>query len=635
MTAAAPRPAAQRPTTPLGWRLAAVVVVALTFALRVYRLDHQSLWFDEGFSAAMALGPFGEIFAHAADDPHPPGFHVLLWLWKYPAGGSEFALRMFSLVAGVGSVALIFRLGVRLGGPSLGLAAALLAAVNPFLVHYSQELRVYSWLLALSLVSAVLLLRALDGRLQWRWYALAAGVFVNMHYFACFVLATHAVWVLLTDRRRSTLLAWAAHAVAGCLMFAPWLLYAAPAMAAYRTAAATPLNPGEAIRKVVVAFSNGVVPPDAVPGLVTQVGLVAVAGGAVALVVQRRWQLLVMIALGIAAPVVGLYLVSFVKPTFNPRYVISALPYVLLLAAGMPVLLARRHVALGMGAALLLALPFAKPLQGYYTDPALARDDWRTLTAYVQERSTPDDVYVFNAWYDQYVFDYYAGGPQRRVGVPRNAALTAESAAALLNGAMPAPGGRQWLLLWQDEVSDPGNYLPGTADDQAEPVAQLWQGPVRAFGYQPRAGQAFRPLAPANPLAADLGPVALEGYSVDRTSAAAGDTLKVVLYWRAKQTMAEDYRGFVHLLGRDMLVYGQQDKVTIGFYHPTTSWRPGELLRDEYTFPVDPASPAGEYTLEVGMYHYPSFERLPALAPDGRPTADSVILPTRITLRPR
>ena len=94
----------------------------------------------------------------------------------------------------------------------------------------SQELRVYSWLLALSLLSAVLLLRALDGRLKWRWYALAAGVFVNMHYFACFVLATHAVWVLLNDRRRSTIVAWVVAAVGGCLMFAPWLLYAAPAM---------------------------------------------------------------------------------------------------------------------------------------------------------------------------------------------------------------------------------------------------------------------------------------------------------------------------------------------------------------------------------------------------------------------
>ena len=57
-------------------------------------------------------------------------------------------MRSLSALIGVGVAAMIYAIGRRIS-PALALTAALLAALNPFQVYYSQEARMYM-LLALA-----------------------------------------------------------------------------------------------------------------------------------------------------------------------------------------------------------------------------------------------------------------------------------------------------------------------------------------------------------------------------------------------------------------------------------------------------------------------------------------------------
>ncbi len=621
-----PAPAWERPL--------ALLVLALAFAVRAYHLGVPSFWFDEGFSAHLALGSFSAMFTQGALDPHPPLYHALLWLWQHSVGGGEFALRFPSAVAGVLAVALTYRLGRDLAGSATGLAAALLAAVNPFLAYYSQEVRAYSLLLLLALLATVLLLRAMRGTIRWRWYAIAVTALLATHYFAAFTIATHAVWLALRRPGRAGALAWLRSVLIAAAVLAPWLLYSGLTLAGYQTLATAPVSPLQALREIAVAFTTGVVPAGSPLRTAVLVMSAAMPLGLVALAWQRRWGVAAMLLAGLLLPVAGLLLVSLLRPTFNARYVLVALPYVFLLVGAATSLLGRRFVVAGLGAGLLLAAPSLPPLRAYFTDPALQRDDWRSVAAFVDAHAGPGDVFVFNAAYVQDVFDYYSRGPQPRLGVARTGQFDGEAAAAVLNQAAGL-GRRFWLVLWQDEVSDPGAYLPGTADAQALVVQQYWNGPIRAFAYDAPPGERpFKPLGPAEKLAANLADeIALEGYSVDRLTVRPGDTLNVTLYWRSVRQVHHDYRGFVHLLGSDMLVYGQQDKVTIGFYHPTSTWQPGEALRDTYQFQVLPEAPPGDYMLEAGMYTFPAFERRPMLGVNGAPSADSVMLPVRVRVQ--
>src|ERR1051326_3037664 len=59
--------------------IAAITVIAA--ALRWYRIDAQSLWYDEGISAHQLTRSFAEIVRASALDTHPPLYYWTLKAW--------------------------------------------------------------------------------------------------------------------------------------------------------------------------------------------------------------------------------------------------------------------------------------------------------------------------------------------------------------------------------------------------------------------------------------------------------------------------------------------------------------------------------------------------------------------------
>lgn len=137
-----------------------LLLVALAFALRVYRLQYQSLWFDEAWTANVVAQDAISILQTTAEDVHPPLYFLVLHLWTTGVGNSEFALRFFSLIPSVVFVPFTCFVGRKLLGRRAGLVAATIVAVAPLQVYYAQEARSYALLPVLTLASTYLLLRA-------------------------------------------------------------------------------------------------------------------------------------------------------------------------------------------------------------------------------------------------------------------------------------------------------------------------------------------------------------------------------------------------------------------------------------------------------------------------------------------
>ena len=137
-----------------------MAILLLAFGLRVYRLDGQSLWNDEGTSVATAALSLEAIGRAAAADIHPPLYYVLLHFWMPLAGQTEFALRFLSVIAGVLVVAVTYQIGRGLIDRRVAVLGALLIALAPFQVYYSQEARMYIWVTLWSAVSVA----ALNGK---------------------------------------------------------------------------------------------------------------------------------------------------------------------------------------------------------------------------------------------------------------------------------------------------------------------------------------------------------------------------------------------------------------------------------------------------------------------------------------
>ena len=133
----------------------------------------------------------------------PPLYYALAWFWTQVTGTGEFGLRSLSALAGVATVPVAYLIGIELRGRRAGLMAAALVAVNPMLLWYSQEARAYALLVLLCAVSLLYCVRALRSgtRRDFVLWGLASGLALATHYFAVFVVAAEAVWLL---RRRGS-----------------------------------------------------------------------------------------------------------------------------------------------------------------------------------------------------------------------------------------------------------------------------------------------------------------------------------------------------------------------------------------------------------------------------------------------
>ena len=148
---------------PLSW------ILVLALGVRFYHLTYHSLWFDEVVSTYWAGRPAGEIWRVGmalVQDKHPPLYYLLLHGWTALVGGSDLAVRSLGALIGALAVLPLYGIGRRLSGPRGAAFAALLLAINPFLVWYSQEARMFMPATAFALVGLYGLLRAAHG--AWR-----------------------------------------------------------------------------------------------------------------------------------------------------------------------------------------------------------------------------------------------------------------------------------------------------------------------------------------------------------------------------------------------------------------------------------------------------------------------------------
>jgi len=119
-------------------------------------------------------------------------------------------------------------------------------------------------------------------------------------------------------------------------------------------------------------------------------------------------------------------------------------------------------------------------------------------------------------------------------------------------------------------------------------------------------------LMPTHSVEVNLGDeVALLGYDLASRTVSPGGTVDLTLYWQARVDTDEDYTVFVHLVGEDGLIWGQQDGQPQGGFYPTSFWVQGEVVVDEHGIPVEREAPIGEYELRVGMYLLQTMQRLP------------------------
>jgi hypothetical protein len=121
--------------------------------------------------------------------------------------------------------------------------------------------------------------------------------------------------------------------------------------------------------------------------------------------------------------------------------------------------------------------------------------------------------------------------------------------------------------------------------------------------------------------------VALIGYSTEPTDGQQGQLLHLALWWQCLAKMDTDYTLFIHVVGSGDRIWAQHDSLLVSDRRPTSAWRPGATVEQQYDVPLPADMPSGEYSVVVGMYYWRTGERLPVWDESGhRVTDDAIIL---------
>lgn len=203
-----------------------VVVPLLAVLAVVLRLPNlgESVWFDEvWYSASRARSSLSDVWSDFLLQPPAPLYGVVMYFWVRVFGDSEVAVRIPSLVFGIASIGLTYRIAGTYGSPWVGLGAAAFLCVSPVHVWYSQEATPYAMTLFFLLASVLAWLRLREDPARPARYAVYGGallVTVFTHYFTVLFLLPLSMVGLTLDRssRRRVL---AVHAlVVACLVLA-------------------------------------------------------------------------------------------------------------------------------------------------------------------------------------------------------------------------------------------------------------------------------------------------------------------------------------------------------------------------------------------------------------------------------
>ncbi|MGB8647057.1 MAG: glycosyltransferase family 39 protein [Anaerolineae bacterium] len=656
------------------WWLALLVLALATFALRIFKIQAQSLWYDEAFSVWLARLDLGDITARTAADIQPPLYYYLLHFWMLLTGVSEFAVRFLSLVPGVLTIPLMYVMARRLFNRAAAFAAALLALVSPLYLWYSQETRMYTLITFLGLLSSYALLRATGERRNRWWvvFALANIAAIYTHYFAFVIIAFQVLYWLgnfsiqhSAFSIRNSLLAFFSIPLA-FLPWAPLMLNRLGEDASYWRG---PLKVDEAVRHIFISLTMGESVLEGIAQVLATGWMIVLLVG-IAAYVMAQWRDrkrtpvaadgreqethalraaethfnpagLGFAILYLVVPLALLLFLFYRNPKFNARYLMLASPgLMLLLGAGLAslwALLRARNklgrvivaVVLAAGAVTLLGTAVYADDNAYF-DPAFTKADFRGVAQYIASNAGNDEAVVLTSGHLFPAFDYYypsANLPELRL--PDDPTLNTDHVlgyptADALNRGLAGKRG-VWLVQWQDEVVDPNGVVPlllSSRGTEQKVDASFWQVKLRHWSLPADAHFSNQPEVTVKRTANFKNKAQLLGLATPNpTPADQGASFN--LYWQALDTFADDYQVALRIVDAQGNIWGRQDRRPAGYTYPTTRWNKGENLFGAYTVPLLPGAPAGDYFVTVTFFTAADQTGLDVLAANGAPVGKS------------
>ncbi len=631
----------------------ALLALGVAYLLRTGTLTLQPMWVDEIYALWYVNRPFMEAMQLIISPRHNgPLYFLLLWGWRSLAGSSDFAVRYFSVLASVLTVALLWRLARDWFDARVAALSALLFAAAPFAIYYGQETKMYALHMALAVTSLLLLERALrrGGWKRWAAYLVSINLLAYSHYFGAFAVASQALATLFVLWRRPRERRIYVASLAGMVvLYLPVLVFIASIFPVYivhdRTQGFVPLGK---IGLALLAEYGARFWWDGLPlyqrGAVLAMAGLATLGLVTAWRRQRRagaW-----LTAQVLLPVLLYYPISLQMPFFSPKYFSAMFPLLVMgTALGVVALLRRARWIGWAGMALVILFPYWCLLRDAMY-PSAQRPDWRVLASYLERNGSAEDVGLVFVDYTIVLPERYGHGAVKLW--PFNCAHGPDGEAyqpgrdydwmapGLYNpeafaGTVCDPyapeayfdwleqqGYRHlWLILHHHEVVAAGHRLREVAGARYPLITEQYpvggpnqRGELSWVGYTLNWRHATLPASAQATRIAFANGLSLRGYQVDATRLEPispymhppAAWLHVVSYWarEADTVTATDAPAFT-LRDASGRVWGETvpREATVFAFDPPATWDRQVLVESHADVALNPATPPGHYTLYV------------------------------------
>jgi mannosyltransferase len=611
-------------------------IILLGTFLRVTNLTYHSFWFDEAVSvrwARSSLPRIIEVGMNLVEDRLPPLYYLLLKGWSHWAGWSEFSLRYLSVMFGVLLIPIVYVLGRRLFSRSVGLLAALLVVLNPFLIWYSQEARMYALAVLLGSFGVLCFVLAITSPtpplprspaplLLWLGLGLSALAGLYTHLYTGFLWPALVIWLLLNPKYLKRV--WFPF---GLTMVVVTLLFLPLAQAIWHfSGESQPGDPlagsGGRLFDLFRAFVIWQAPlsPMLAGWVIFILGIFLLSG--VVLVLKNRNQWLVLLLLLMPFLIASLLLLRSNLAFFGHRYFIVMVPWLMLLQALGVIVLCRassfifgRYMRngryfLAWGGVILMVAVALIPVPGQWSTSA-AKEAWRQTLVYMTRHVRPGDAVFIHPEWVRFPYQYYAA-QMHTPGRTYAAFFSVEPDTDIdgpLNGILkdhPVI----WLIQSHLDQPDPDHRVEGWFAARYPLVTELYPPGITLKAYAPGYRRESLPVE-ATPVDITFAEgLHLVGFDLWDTHLTPRDNLfhppsnwlHVTFYWSAPAG-APDVLPYAHLVDDLGQVWGASlerngDALRLC---PPSRWRPEQIIRQDLDVNLNPAAPPGQYRLVVGL----------------------------------
>lgn len=411
-----PYPAArvQQRTWTLPVVMALIGMMVLVVAFSFFFFSTQSLRLDEAQSLWQTSGSPLTIIKLVAGDVHVPLYHLVLHYWRILIGDTVARARVMSLVFFIGTIPAIYVLGKETYGRGVGLFAALLLSISPFMNWYGNEIRMYTLFSFLVVLNQYFFIRIFTrpSESSWVGYAITSVLGVFSHYFFFLNLFAQIVFYfanrpLFPDNALKRFLS---IGVAIIVLYVPWV---AEVLSAGTAANQTPLlatpttvNLFSTLSQFLLGFQD-----NEVNTIVLSLWPIAIIFGFASVRAGKRPSPVTIYLLLSIVLSVGLAFVisATLVPVFVSRYLAFTVPslYVLLSAhVSSYVGRYKRWVGLMLVGLLLIMIGVEAWSAG-----TPVKENYRQATDYLNANVSAQDIVIVSAPFTIYPVEYYYRNP--------------------------------------------------------------------------------------------------------------------------------------------------------------------------------------------------------------------------------